>query len=65
MSGFNRKMHRTEESGGERKCRMVWDGVPTAGKKAASLPSNGSVLLATFVAMFPAAIMKANKTKGG
>lgn len=64
MSGFNRKMHRTEESGGERKCRRVWDGVPTAGKKAASLPSDGSVFWPPLWP-FPAAIMKANKTKGG
>ena len=57
------KKKKVEESGVERKCRKVWDGVTKAGKKADSLSSHGSSLSATFVAMFPAAIMKANQTK--
>lgn len=65
-SGFSKKkMHRMERSGGGRKCSRVWDGIPTAGERAANLPSNGSVRAATVVATLPAAIMKANKTKGG
>lgn len=63
MSGLKKKMRKVEESGVERKCRKVWDGVTKAGKKADSLSSHGSSLSATFVAMFPAAIMKANQTK--
>lgn len=63
MSGLKKKMRKMEESGVERKCRKIWDGITKAGKKADSLSSHGSILSATFLAMLPAAIMKANQTK--